>query len=374
MKVTHSIRGRAINLIQTVATPHNNVLIGRFKNFPKLILHLWYAKSQDVEKYQWEQDISNEHFSAEIYGESINWRFIKHCLQHRDERYIIVGWSNPNTLLLHLLFFILRRPYSHWSDLPNTVNRTLKQRIIRYLSYIILRYSKSIVFCVGKPTINYFKSRGFSDARLVNLPIFVETDEDISVYRKQRDRIIERYCIRNDDFIISAGSRIVHEKGYDLLIKAITLLDNDVFRHIKVIIVGSGSSSPDLEKMIQENDLGGKVILEKWLAIDEFKALIANSDVFIHPARVDSYGGTTLGMALGVPVIGSYGAGAAVDRIKQGKNGFLYYPEDLSTLANFMTLFYLFPKLKKHMGDEACKTAKSWPPERGVEILYKNAI
>ena len=114
--------------------------------------------------------------------------------------------------------------------------------------------------------------------------------------------------------------------------------------------------------------------MEQWLEIDDFKALIANSDVFIHPARFDSYGGTTLGMSLGVPVIGSYGAGAALHRIKQGRNGFLYDAEDIQTLASYITLLYQNPKLKRRMGAVAYQTARQWHPQSGVDIIVNNSI
>jgi glycosyltransferase involved in cell wall biosynthesis len=260
--------------------------------------------------------------------------------------------------------------------LPETATRAIgiRKKLARWVAYQILKYSKAKIMCVGMATLDYFRKLGFSDSRLINLPIFVESDEDLSAYHARREQIFSRYSIKPGDFVLSAGSRIIHEKGYDLLIKAIALIDEEISSHIKVIIVGTGTSVPDLEKLISELQLNGKIILEGWLAIEDFKTLIANSDVFIHPARTDSYGGTTLGMAMGVPVIGSYGAGAAVDRIDQGSNGFLYDAEDTQTLANFIVLLYRNPALRKRMGEESLKTARSWPPSRGVRILTENVI
>lgn len=365
-----------INLIQDLATPHNNVLIGAVKNIPDASIKLWYALDRDHGRYPWATNISHEHFPAEIYGNALNWNFITYCLTHRDERYVIVGWMNNNTRLLQLLFFLLRRPYNHWTDLPNSETRAIgiRQKIMRWMAYKMLKYSKSKILCVGVTALDYFRNLGFPESRLVNLPIFVETDEDLPAYHARREQVLGRYPINPTDFILIVGSRLIHEKGYDLLIKAVALLDEDIRQHIKVVIVGSGPCLPDLERLIVESGLTGQVILEKWLAIEDFKALIGNSDVFIHPARVDSYGGTTLGMALGLPVIGSYGAGAAVDRIDQGRNGFLYDAEDTQTLANFIALLYRNPALRKRMGEEAIKTARSWPPSRGGGVLVENTI
>ncbi len=365
-----------INLIQDRATPHNNILIRHLVGSPNVRIKLWYSRDQDMDRYPWSTNITHEHIPAKIYGTKFNWSFFKYCLSHPHERYVIVGWANINTRLLHLLFFLMRRSYNHWTDLPKTPIGAdgLKKRFVRWFAYKILKYSKSKVFGVGSTTLYHLNGIGFADTKLVNLPIFVETDEPLSLYQSRREMILHNYSIKPSDFVLVSGSRIVYEKGYDLLIRAIALVDLEVRRELKLIIVGSGPSVQDLERLIVELNLSNQVIIEKWLAIDDFKNLIANCDVFVHPARIDTYGGTTLGMALGVPVIGSYGAGAAEDRIQQGRNGFLYQAEDIASLANFITLLYQNPSLRKRMGSEALKTARAWPPSRGVRILIEHSI
>ena len=123
-----------INLIQDLATPHNNVLIGEFKERDDVQLNLWYVEEMDNNRYQWKANITHEHFPARLYGSRLNWRFLLYCLTHTSERYVIVGWMNRNTKLLHLLFFLLRRRYNHWTDLPNpkTESMTVTQRIMRW--------------------------------------------------------------------------------------------------------------------------------------------------------------------------------------------------------------------------------------------------
>jgi len=367
---------KIINLIQDLATPHNNVLISGFKGYHEAQIKLWYAQDMDQSRYQWKTNISHEHFPAEIYGTSLNWRFIKYCLSHPEEKYIIVGWMNTNTRLLHLLFFLLRRPFNHWTDLPDPKVQGLsfKQKFLRWSAYRLLKHANSKVFGVGVLTLNCFRKWGFSSNQLVNLPIFVAVDENLPSYHSKRSKLFEQYTIGQQSFLISAGSRLIPEKGYDLLIKAIRLLDPELRKHIKVVIVGSGECLPELQQLVIDLNLSGQILMEKWLDIDDFKALIANSDVFVHPSRFDSYGGTTLGMALGVPVIGSNGAGAAFDRIEQGRNGFLYDADDIQALANYITLLYQNPELKRRMGLEAYKTASQWPPRRGVDIILNNAI
>lgn len=365
-----------INLIQDIATPHNNVLIAQLKQNKSVRVKLWYAVQKDQNRYQWNTDISQEHLPATLFGTSLNPGFLWHCLKRRDEKFVIVGWANTNTRLLHLLFFLLRRRFNHWTDHPNPgINRNRGFRnFLRWLSYVMLRYSNCKVFAVGKTTMEFFRARGFTVSRLVNLPIFVEVDQDPFTYHVHRSEVFARYNVTANGFLVSAGSRLIFEKGYDLLIDAVSKVRPEMLARLKVVIVGSGDQQEALANLINAMALGDHVVLQSWLSIEEFRTLIACSDVFVHPSRFDSYGGTTLGMALGVPVIGSTGAGAAVDRIEHGVNGFLYAAEDTEKLAEFMSFLFENPQAKAAMGKAARQTALQWHPRTGVEILVENAI
>lgn len=366
-----------INLIQDLPTPHNNVLIGAFKKAAApACLNLWYAREGNTTRYKWTKNLAHEHFEAQIYGDSLNWGFLRYCLSHRAERYVIVGWANANTRLLHLLFFLLRRPYNHWTDLLSVESETPTafKRFVRWAAYGLLRYSKATILCVGVTTLEYFRKRRFPESRLVNLPIFVECDENLAAFHALGEAVFKTHGISGDEFVITAGSRVVREKGFDLLIKAVSHIDSGIRDKMKLMIVGSGPARPELEAMVAELGLNKITRLIDWLDVNDFKALIANSHVFIHPARADSYGGTALGMALGVPVIGSRGAGAAVDRIVHGENGFLYEPEDTRQLAKLIERLYHRPEERLQMAAAALQTAKSWPPERGVDILMRQTI
>ncbi len=366
----------SINLVQDIATPHNNVLIDGMATHPELLVYLWYAQREDLLRYQWASDISGIDDRDAFYTTSFNFRFLWNCLRRKSERFIIVGWMNINTRLLHVLFFILRRPYNHWTDNPNPMfgSMKLKDRVVRWSAYKLLKFSRCKVFCVGRTAVEYFKSIGFSEDRLVNLPIFVTVEDDISRFLKQRTAIRERYAVKDNCFLLSAGSRLIREKGYDLLIKAIAELPLQIRQYVRLIIVGSGVKSDSLHQQVAALGLFDQVHFEKWLEFEDFKALIACSDIFLHPARFDSYGGTTLGMALGVPVVGSTGAGAAVDRIEHGVNGFLYNPEDTQALGGYISMLIDDPALRNRIGAAGRQTAKSWPVKRGVDIIIKNSI
>lgn len=370
--ISMSERILVINLIQDIATPHNNSLISKFKGCEGVKIKLWYAKTADRTLYQWSKDLTNEHYRADIYGKSLNLNFLKYCLSHRNEKFVIVGWMNINTKLLHLLFLLLRRNFNHWSDLPRPV--TGGKLLTRWISYKLLRLSKARVFGVGKITLNHFRALGFPESRLVNLPVFIEVRGDVSDNRARRVAALEKYGIDEKKYLVSSGSRLLYEKGYDVLINAISLLDPRIRSNIKVIIIGSGDAYDSLCQLSENLKLSEQIVYEKWLDPDDFNQLIAGSNVFVHPARFDAFGGTALAMSLGITVIGSRGAGAAVERIEHGVNGFLYDPEDAQALALHITELFADREKNERMSFKALETAMLWPPSKGVEILCKNVI
>jgi glycosyltransferase involved in cell wall biosynthesis len=65
--------------------------------------------------------------------------------------------------------------------------------------------------------------------------------------------------ILNEDFIVAAG-RLIDEKGFDILIDAFNLLQND-YSNLKLVILGEGPLRSQLETKIRNLNLADKVLL-----------------------------------------------------------------------------------------------------------------
>ena len=297
-------------------------------------LTLWYA-IEESEEYNWEKNITHEIKQAQIYGDSnIHWPLVLHLLWRRTEKVFQVGWSSPTTRMLVVLFFIFRRPYNMWTDYPNDEKKRSRiKHYLRELFYCLLKYSNTNIFCVGKMTVDYFVERGFSRFRLLNMPIPVETSKSKMDYLQHRERIRSKYHVTNDDFFLVAGSRLTYAKGYDLFIKALSILSRVMRERVKVLIIGEGNEKENLLQQIQNEGLTGNVFIEDWMDIEEYHAHISNADVFVHPARFDAYGGSIFAMALGVPVLGSSGAGAIIDNVESNVNGIIFQKYSVDSLS-----------------------------------------
>jgi glycosyltransferase involved in cell wall biosynthesis len=365
-----------LHFIQGEATPHNNLLIKELAGMVEIELTLWYAR-EDSEQYTWAKNPTHEIQQAQIYGDrNIHWPLVLHLLRRQTEKVFQVGWANPTTRMLVVLFFLFRRPYNMWTDYPNDAKK--RSRITHYLRelfYYLLKHSKANVFCVGKMTVDYFVRRGFSKVRLFNLPIFVSISKTKDDYIKKKGDIYNKYNIKDEDFFLTAGSRLTYEKGFDILVEAINLLPHNIKKDIKCLIVGKGEEKQNLTGLIKKYCLETNILIEEWMEIDDFKACIANSDLFIHPARFDAYGAGTLNaMIVGVSVIASLQSGSGPDRIVHNKNGWLYDAQDINSLTGLIEMCYKNHDQLKIIGKAARETAEKYSSYQGAQIVTREIL
>lgn len=359
---------KTLHVFQDLATPHNNALIEAFRRlFPDVRLVTWYTmRTYDV--LPWKDSLAQQvdnHY-CDSWGERL--RVLWRVLAHPDETFLIVGYLSMTARVMMGLFWLLRRDFLYWSDHP-VEEKTPMRRLLRRVAYAILRRRARRFFVVGQHTADYFSARGFPPERITNLPVFVSVPR-----RAEADRgpVRERYGVGPDQRLAVAASRLDYNKGYDLLLEAIAMLDDAHRARLRLVIVGSGPEEEKLRRLASTERLRDCILFQPWLEPAEYAKALSAADFFLHPARFDAFGGGTLyAMAAGVPVIGSDGAGSAVDRIRHGENGLIYPRRDVAALADRIRWMLDHDEERRAMGRSALATAEEWPPERGARILYE---
>ncbi|MBU4478977.1 MAG: glycosyltransferase, partial [Candidatus Omnitrophica bacterium] len=364
-----------LHFIQDIPTPHNNILLNALQKEPAIDLHIWYARLTHSQ-YSFEPELAYEAGEPVVYGYKLpSWRLIKTALFNKRDKFFVVGWMNPTTRILLPLFWLLRRPYNMWFDFPERKPASWLVKLAKEIYYFMLNTSKAKIFCVDRNTVQFFKEKGFSNYKLVNLPILVAVDKPAAEYRKQRCEIRAKYGVSEDDLFIVSGSRLVFSKGFDLLIQAISMLDEAIKPKIKLVIIGKGAEKNALIRQVETLRLTKQIFFEDWMASDDFRYYVGSSDIVVSPARFDAFGGAVLtAMAVSIPVIGSIQGGAAMERIKDGHNGWLYEAEDVSKLAALIHAAYAQKDKLLIMGIHARNTACMYAPEKGAAIICGETI
>jgi len=166
------------------------------------------------------------------------------------------------------------------------------------------------------------------------------------------------------------------QKGIEYLIKAVPLVLKEVPKTV-FIIGGDGSLRSYHESLAKELGVSENTLFTGYIPQEELPHFYAACDVFVIPSVVEAFGLVTIeAMACGKPVIGT-NVGGIPDIIKDGVNGFLVEPKDVSVLAEKITILVNDSNLSKRMGKAGRETAeKKFNSEnRVVKIieLYKLA-
>ncbi|PJI94124.1 glycosyltransferase family 4 protein [Luteimicrobium subarcticum] len=128
-------------------------------------------------------------------------------------------------------------------------------------------------------------------------------------------------------YVLAVG-RVVHTKGFDLLVRAVASLDR-----VHLVVGGDGPERGRLEALSDELGMADRVTFPGRLARPEIVAAMAGADCLVVPSRVEAFGIVVLeGWRAGVPVVAT-SHGGPPEFVDDGRTGYLVDPEDVVALS-----------------------------------------
>ncbi|MDH5656907.1 MAG: glycosyltransferase family 4 protein [Spirochaetia bacterium] len=171
------------------------------------------------------------------------------------------------------------------------------------------------------------------------------------------------YGTQNTKIFIALGP-LLPWKGIDCAVKAVGMLDEAIREKMHLLIVGSGPDYIYLDELIRLKHLERYVTMTGFVGEEMLASLLNSSHVFIQPNRNLRDGGQGHSLSLmeacchGLPVITGR-TGGVQELVEDEKNGFLVDPENINEISLRMKDFILSDSLRKKMGLNAKKKAKS---------------
>lgn len=152
------------------------------------------------------------------------------------------------------------------------------------------------------------------------------------------------------DVVVAVG-RLVEKKGFDDLIRAVALL-RDGGSTVQCEIIGGGPMEADLQALIADLRIGGRVRLLGPLPQGEMSQRVASASVLAAPC-VNGTDGNRDGlptilleaMALGTPCVGTAVAGIP-EVVRDGDTGILIEERDVAALARAIERLVQDPQLR----------------------------
>jgi O-antigen/teichoic acid export membrane protein/glycosyltransferase involved in cell wall biosynthesis len=174
-------------------------------------------------------------------------------------------------------------------------------------------------------------------------------------------------------------SRIVHNKGIDIVLRALKILDRNHVPY-RYVIAGEGPERVSLENLTVELGMQEKVHFASSVSEEDKWRLLQSSDVFVMPSRVnpreqhEGFGIAFLeAAACSIPAIGS-NAGGIPDAVVDGETGILVEPESPEKLADALMFLYLNPEKRKEMGKAGMERARSQFSPRAIAAHFQQEI
>jgi glycosyltransferase involved in cell wall biosynthesis len=156
--------------------------------------------------------------------------------------------------------------------------------------------------------------------------------------------------------LVLAAGRLVHKKGFDVLVAACGLLRDRGLR-FRCRIVGDGPLRSALARTIQGASLDDVVELPGWLPQDRLAAMMPRAAAFVAPSRISASGDrdgipnvVLEAMAAGLPVVGSELSGIP-EAVADGVTGLLVPAGDAAALAGALQRILGEPDAGRQMGE-----------------------
>ena len=170
-------------------------------------------------------------------------------------------------------------------------------------------------------------------ARVVTIPNAVDVERlDTLATRDDGRRLRRTVGIGEDEWLLLSVGRVEHNKGFDVMLRALEALGPDVPRW-RWVLVGDGPWRRRLARDVAASGLASRIMLRGREDESTLHAWYEAAEAFVHPTLYEGSSLVTLeAMAHGAPVVATR-AGGIPDKVRPGENGWLVAPGNPGELA-----------------------------------------
>ncbi len=136
---------------------------------------------------------------------------------------------------------------------------------------------------------------------------------------------------KNEFIQIVFAGRFVEQKNPLLVIKVLSEIKD---LHWQCKMLGDGALKIEMQELINKLDLTDRISFSGWITPEQVQGILARSDILFMPSRSEGLPVVgTQALASGLAIVAGK-VGGFTDLVEQGKNGFLFDPEDTKGMVN----------------------------------------
>ncbi len=229
-----------------------------------------------------------------------------------------------------------------WMNRASRATPAGKYKLVCRLGhYYDLKYYRHADYWVGisKGICDHLVKGGMPADRVVHIPNFADETAVAPVPRNSFDTPVDR------PLLLAAG-RLHVNKGFDVLLKALTQLPDAI-----LWLAGAGPEEQNLKQQCRELGLTGRVRFLGWRT--DVTSLMKTADVFVCPSRHEGLGSIVMeSWAHDCPIVATDSQGPG-EVIESGITGLLTPVDQVQALAETLKEVLLDEKLRNDLSRNA---------------------
>ncbi|TAE41567.1 MAG: glycosyltransferase family 1 protein [Runella slithyformis] len=260
----------------------------------------------------------------------------KKMRQYKPDVLNLTGYYDPAQLLLLFYAKILgvKVIISNESNVRDSKRHYLKEKFKQF----VLNWADGF-FCFGQSSAAYLEQLGVQPRQILTRKAAVVDNERLQLEYElahvKRNEQKQKLGLKPHNFIFVG--RLIAPKNLLLLIQAFNQLPKN--HDWGLILLGEGDQKADLQQFCEQNKLHQVRFLAgvAWYQVPHYLAL---ADVFVLPSISEPWGlVVNEALVCGLPVVVSENCGCVEDLVKNGKNGFVFDPNQVDELTEKLRFF-----------------------------------
>jgi glycosyltransferase involved in cell wall biosynthesis len=174
-------------------------------------------------------------------------------------------------------------------------------------------------------------------------------------------------------FVVLYCGQFIQRKGLRYLLEAYASIK---MRHqdVALVMIGYGPERVLLLEQVERSGLSDVHVVDH-VELTEMPKMYAMADVFVLPSLEETWGlVVNEAMACGLPVIVTDRAGASIDLVRQGENGYVIPAGDSAAIAECVTRLIEDPALAARMSDCSSERIQQFTPERAAHAFVDAVV
>lgn len=251
-------------------------------------------------------------------------------LVKRSDVIVLNGWNKPYNIYTLIIALLLNKKVAVFSDYPVEVKRYSLKWFFKKLFFSLL---VPRILCATYSTKRYYQEVfSYKEGNTIFFPYATKDAPNTDDFNVERIHVLTN----GGNLKIFVANNFRARKGYDVLTKAMGLLDKNLLAHTDFVIAGSGELQEEYSRKIKQ--IVPNVRFLGWVEENEYSKLLKETDLFIHASTFEPFGIPPIdAMKYGKAIVVSDSVKSVSDIIHNLKNGFLFHAGCAEDLAEKLT-------------------------------------